>query len=543
MAITINTAAQMPSTGTDGPPISNFGEMYANTCGFRDNNAASNHQQVLVVRSMPDTGTSNTIWLATSTNGASWSYVSLSVLGAFYVLHAATQGADGAVHVVTQADNLSGALTYTRFTLTYTAGNISGATQVASFVLDDGTAGDSYRCAIQECDALDTSKRIVALVGYGDTGTSMVLRMGSFPATATTAAAITGIDGTGTWTTISSGMNNGHDHAGLFTQNLSNKNLIIALGYTSAEFPVEAVKLCYLTPSGATSWSVGAINAMTPAEACIDGMYAVGSNVYLAQLASFTSPALHIHKIDASGAITYDAFPSFVTASNSGWAMIAIDETETIAYAAVTEYIGNYYAGYCVGGTWTTQTANVTDSYTMGGFGHARGLFVYASGETVGSVMPLKAFGVWNDASEVSGSTGTGASVFSSVTVTGSGSVTHSGSGSLSLSSLAFANTGANTQTWTNGHRSAILDFGDGNTAAQTVVTGQTGIASGAKVEAWIQGDNTAGNNSDNHAIAAAYTKFPCGDIVPGTGFTICGVDRSGGITGELIVHFDWSNP
>jgi hypothetical protein len=101
--------------------------------------------------------------------------------------------------------------------------------------------------------------------------------------------------------------------------------------------------------------------------------------------------------------------------------------------------------------------------------------------------------------------------------------------------------TATHTQAWSDGHRYALVDFGGGN-AGEISVTGQATIASNARVEAWLQASSTAAHNEDEHRLLAAYAKFPCGNVVAGQGFTIHGVSKIP-ITGELMVHFDWSNP
>lgn len=69
---------------------------------------------------------------------------------------------------------------------------------------------------------------------------------------------------------------------------------------------------------------------------------------------------------------------------------------------------------------------------------------------------------------------------------------------------------------------SATLDFGSTPTdEASVTVTGQAGILAGSDVEAYFMADSTADNGTDEHAEGAALCKLVCGNIVPGTGFTI----------------------
>jgi hypothetical protein len=90
----------------------------------------------------------------------------------------------------------------------------------------------------------------------------------------------------------------------------------------------------------------------------------------------------------------------------------------------------------------------------------------------------------------------------------------------------------------------AILNFG---TAAQktvdasVVVTGQTSIASGSHVEAFLQGDTTADHSSDEHVMLCDMLKLSCSDIIAGTGFTIYGIyDHQSGLSGNVSVHWAW---
>lgn len=69
----------------------------------------------------------------------------------------------------------------------------------------------------------------------------------------------------------------------------------------------------------------------------------------------------------------------------------------------------------------------------------------------------------------------------------------------------------------------ATLDFGafPGKTDASVAVTGQTAIAAGTLVEAWIRPVATADHTADEHMVES-FRVFAA-DIVAGTGFTIYG--------------------
>ena len=62
-----------------------------------------------------------------------------------------------------------------------------------------------------------------------------------------------------------------------------------------------------------------------------------------------------------------------------------------------------------------------------------------------------------------------------------------------------------------------------GSDRATAVITGQTGILSNSRVEAWIDATAaaTADHSADEHGIEDANIEITCQSIVVGTGFTI----------------------
>lgn len=73
----------------------------------------------------------------------------------------------------------------------------------------------------------------------------------------------------------------------------------------------------------------------------------------------------------------------------------------------------------------------------------------------------------------------------------------------------------------------ATLDFGafPGASDASVAVTGQTGIASGSVVSAWIQPSDTADHSADEHMLESI--KVFAGSISDGVGFTVYGFNTS----------------
>src|SRR5205807_1334420 len=72
-----------------------------------------------------------------------------------------------------------------------------------------------------------------------------------------------------------------------------------------------------------------------------------------------------------------------------------------------------------------------------------------------------------------------------------------------------------------------LLDFGafPGASDASLVVAGQAGILAGSLVEAWLLPAATADHTADEHIVETL--KVFAGNIVPGTGFTLYGVNDS----------------
>jgi hypothetical protein len=88
----------------------------------------------------------------------------------------------------------------------------------------------------------------------------------------------------------------------------------------------------------------------------------------------------------------------------------------------------------------------------------------------------------------------------------------------------------------------AIINFGTfpGSTDTSVAVTGQAGILSGSVVNAWLTPTATADHTADEHRLETIYVYS--GNIVPGTGFTIYGVNEgSGFIYGQWTVNWMWA--
>ncbi len=89
----------------------------------------------------------------------------------------------------------------------------------------------------------------------------------------------------------------------------------------------------------------------------------------------------------------------------------------------------------------------------------------------------------------------------------------------------------------------ATLAFGaaPGTNVVQTVITGQTGITSAARVNVWFQGGSTADHNASEHSfIFPSRVGLSAGSIVADTGFTIT-AETELRLTGSVQVRWAWS--
>ena len=88
----------------------------------------------------------------------------------------------------------------------------------------------------------------------------------------------------------------------------------------------------------------------------------------------------------------------------------------------------------------------------------------------------------------------------------------------------------------------ATVDFGSTPThEASIAVTGQTLIASGSLVEAFVQGDSTADNTATDHRFAGVSFRLLCDTIIAGTGFTIYVTCIAGLAKGTFKIRWVWS--
>jgi hypothetical protein len=372
MTITNYAAIQTPTT-SDGTVYTERNEGFVNDIGFRDNNAGSNKQIVVFGR------TTNYLSIATTTTGASWSTMLFAALSNTNDrLKSVCQGADGKVHIIVHRTSFAEVIYY-RYTLTYSGGNINGATLDTSFTFTLVTDLADLRFDAHEITSSDGTKFLGVLAG-GSNGSTLMQRMCKWPVTATSNATQTGMDGTGTYTTVSSGVYNGHDVGGVFAQNLSTKAITVLFGFISAEFPNAGVPLRRMTfsTSGSTTWSNGTLDAITGTEEfCIGGICAAGSNLYYARLGNSASPSVHFDKIDSGGTITLDTIPSYSVDSYSGHSSVSVSADETVFYAASYTYWSFYRAGYYTGGTWTIPAqVEVGYMFTAGFVQWSRGIVV-----------------------------------------------------------------------------------------------------------------------------------------------------------------------
>ena len=94
----------------------------------------------------------------------------------------------------------------------------------------------------------------------------------------------------------------------------------------------------------------------------------------------------------------------------------------------------------------------------------------------------------------------------------------------------------------------ATLNFGSASSKTLDTsvdVTGQAGILSGSKVEAFLMADTTSDHSADEHVMARTMFELVCGNIVAGTGFTIYAACADyvakAGLTGQFTIQWVWS--
>lgn len=76
---------------------------------------------------------------------------------------------------------------------------------------------------------------------------------------------------------------------------------------------------------------------------------------------------------------------------------------------------------------------------------------------------------------------------------------------------------------------------------ATAVVTGQTGIVAGSKVEAYLMADITTSHSADEHIMASQMLDLVCGDVAAGVGFTVYGLARDlAGLVGSFTINWVW---
>jgi hypothetical protein len=90
----------------------------------------------------------------------------------------------------------------------------------------------------------------------------------------------------------------------------------------------------------------------------------------------------------------------------------------------------------------------------------------------------------------------------------------------------------------------ATINFGadPGSNEASVAVTGQTGILSNSKVEAFVMADDTTSDHTANdHRYLPQFVSFTCSNPTAGIGFTIYGRSIHK-MTGTYQLRFVWSD-
>jgi hypothetical protein len=91
---------------------------------------------------------------------------------------------------------------------------------------------------------------------------------------------------------------------------------------------------------------------------------------------------------------------------------------------------------------------------------------------------------------------------------------------------------------YTRSMGSSALDFGAGAKETTATVTGQSGILATSACHAYMMADTTGDHSADEHR--AELIDLVCGNIVPGTGFTIYATVRHGIAAGVYKIRWNW---
>ena len=92
-----------------------------------------------------------------------------------------------------------------------------------------------------------------------------------------------------------------------------------------------------------------------------------------------------------------------------------------------------------------------------------------------------------------------------------------------------------------SGTGSATVDFGafPGANEASVAVTGEAGILAGSHVEAFMMAEASSSYTAGDHTFAPIFIKLTCGNILPGTGFTIYATSQEQ-MEGTFSVRWVW---
>lgn len=88
----------------------------------------------------------------------------------------------------------------------------------------------------------------------------------------------------------------------------------------------------------------------------------------------------------------------------------------------------------------------------------------------------------------------------------------------------------------------ATLNFGapPGSSTASATITGQTGILSGSRIRAWVQGSTADFNEYEHSRVLPLLVGLGISDVVAGTGFTIQAATQER-LTGTVAVKWEWA--
>ena len=354
MTVTLRAPAT-PATTADGAIRQPNSSRTTPKGGFRDNNAGSNNQIVLVGCAR---ATSFNAYLLTSANGTTWSSIlAFALNNSGEYVQSAFQDSLGKVHVVTYS--FADGPRYYRVALNYTGGDITSCTLEASFVftIDDGVFTADNRPDM--CELVDgNGTRYIGLLNScsRQANTGWRINLARFARDITAANQITGINGTGTRTQLYSDLVvSGHERLGAIVQ-FDDRTIGIFGGYCVGEIPGtgDFFAKAILPPDTNTTWTLNTFTDETTASANHGNVIVRGNTAYRCRMTN-SDELMRVDSITSTGTLTLNVFPTVTLDASTSVLEMSMSPDATKVYAACVSYNDNGVLAYYDGSSWTRQ--------------------------------------------------------------------------------------------------------------------------------------------------------------------------------------------